>query len=179
MSSIIAVARDGEHNFSKRVVESLNLVSHVGVEGDAHAGTKVKHRSRVAVDPNQPNLRQVHLIHGELLIELSQKGYSVKAGDLGENILTEGIDLLSLPTDTILELGSDVKLRVTGLRNPCAQIDTFQPGLLKEVAYIGKDDELVRRAGIMTVVLAGGKVQPGHQIRTVLPPLPHRRLERV
>lgn len=178
MASVISVSRRQTHDFSKTVVEEINIIENLGVEGDAHAGVTVKHRSRVAVDPTQPNLRQVHLLHGELFDELSANGFQIKPGDLGENIVTEGIDLLDLPTDTILKIGS-VALKITGLRNPCAQIDQFRSGLLK--AVLGRDEEgnLVRKAGIMSVVLSGGPVRPGDDIAIELPPFPHRPLERV
>jgi MOSC domain-containing protein YiiM len=179
MPSVVSVARKQSHDFSKTVVDAIEIVENLGVVGDAHAGVTVKHRSRVAVDPTQPNLRQVHLIHGELFDELRAGGLEVKLGDLGENLVTEGISLLDLPKDSILRIGSDVALRVTGLRNPCAQIESFMPGLLK--AVLGKDDEgnVIRKAGIMSVVLSGGIVRPGDSIEVELPPLPHAPLERV
>ena len=179
MASVVSVARHQTHDFSKTVVSAIDIVENLGVDGDAHAGVTVKHRSRVAVDPNQPNLRQVHLIQSELFDELADSGFELKAGDLGENILTKDIALLDLPTDTELRIGADVRLRVTGLRNPCAQIENFRTGLLKQVVFKGEDGELVRKAGVMTVVLAGGRVEPGDRIETVLPPEPHRPLERV
>jgi MOSC domain-containing protein YiiM len=179
MPSVVSVARHQTHEFSKTVVDRIDIVENHGVEGDAHAGVTVKHRSRVAVDPTQPNLRQVHLIQSELFGDFAQSGFELKAGDLGENILTEGIALLDLPTDTVLKIGSDVALQVTGLRNPCAQIDNFRTGLLREVVHKDQAGNLVRKAGIMTVVLSGGSVRPGDRIETLLPPLPHRALERV
>lgn len=150
-----------------------------GVEGDAHLGVTVKHRSRVAVDPSQPNLRQVHLIHAELHDELRAAGFEITAGQMGENITTRGIDLLGLPTGTRLVLGADAVVEVTGLRNPCAQLDQFRPGLL--AAVLGRDENgnLVRKAGIMGVVLASGDVRPGDLIQVELPPEPHKALERV
>jgi MOSC domain-containing protein YiiM len=179
MASVVSVSRRQTHDFSKAVVDEINIIENLGVEGDAHAGVTVKHRSRVAVDPTQPNLRQVHLLHGELFDELAASGFEIKPGDLGENIVTEGLSLLDLPTDTVLRIGSDVALKVTGLRNPCAQIDHFRSGLLK--AVLGRDEEgnLVRKAGIMSVVLSGGAVRAGDSIKIVLPDLPHRPLERV
>ena len=179
MPSVVSVARKQSHDFSKTVVDSIEIVENLGVVGDAHAGVTVKHRSRVAVDPTQPNLRQVHLIHGELFDELRAGGLEVNRGDLGENLVTEGISLLDLPKDTVLRIGSDVALKVTGLRNPCAQIENFMPGLLK--AVLGKDDQgnVIRKAGIMSVVLSGGTVGPGDSIEVELPPHPHQALERV
>jgi MOSC domain-containing protein YiiM len=179
MPSVMSVARRNAHEFSKTVVDAINIIENLGVEGDAHAGVTVKHRSRVAADPTQPNLRQVHLIHGELFDELAGHGFEIQPGDLGENIVTRGIALLDLPTDTVLNIGPDVALRVTGLRNPCAQIDTFRQGLLKAVLGRDEDGNLIRKAGIMTVVLRGGVVRPGDDIDVTLPALPHRRLERV
>lgn len=179
MASVEFVARHLTHDFSKTVVDRINIVEGLGVEGDAHAGVTVKHRSRVAVDPDQPNLRQVHLIHRELFDELAERGFALQAGDLGENILTEGIRLLDLPSDTLLKIGPDVQLRVTGLRNPCSQIENFRKGLLKEVVSKGSEGNLVRKAGVMAIVVSGGSVQRGDRIGTVLPPLPHRPLEPV
>lgn len=178
-AQVVAVARDAEHRFSKRPVASLTLVAGLGVDGDAHQGVTVKHRSRVAADPTQPNLRQVHLIHSELLDELEAKGFTVGPADLGENVTTAGVDLLALPRNTRLMIGSHAVLEVTGLRNPCAQIERFQPGLLAAVLDRGPEGELIRKAGIMTVVVSGGVVRPGDPIRVELPPLPHLPLERV
>ena len=179
MGEIIAVACDGTHRFSKPPAPAIRLLAGLGVAGDAHQGTTVKHRSRVKIDPTQPNLRQVHLIHGELFDELAAGGFQVAPGDLGENVTTRGLDLLGLPVATRLHLGTEAVIEVTGLRNPCAQIERFQPGLL--AAVLGRDAEgrLVRKAGIMAIVLQGGEVRPGDAIRVELPPEPHRRLERV
>jgi len=167
------------HSFSKFACGELRIIEGQGVEGDAHCGVTVKHRSRVAVDPAQPNLRQVHLIHGELFDELAAQGFGVRPGQLGENLTTRGIDLLALPRDTELHIGPEVVLRVTGLRNPCPQIENFEAGLLK--AVVGKDanGEIVRKAGVMSIVLAGGVWKPGDAIPARLPPLPHAKLERV
>ena len=176
---VLAVARDGGHAFSKRRAPEIRIRAGLGVKGDAHQGVTVQHRSRVAVDPSQPNLRQVHLIHAELLAELRAKGFEVAASDLGENITTEGLDLLGLPRDSLLRIGADVVLCVTGLRNPCAQIERFRPGLLAAVLDRGPGGEVIRKAGIMTVVQSGGTVRPGDQIELALPPLPHLPLERV
>ncbi len=130
---VLAVAKDADHRFSKRRASELRVLPGLGVEGDAHQGVTVKHRSRVAADPTQPNLRQVHLIHAELFGELERKGFAVGPADLGENITTEGVDLLALPRGAFLRIGGDVVLEVTGLRNPCAQIERFRPGLLAAV----------------------------------------------
>ena len=176
---VIAVARDAGHNFSKRIVPKIELVAGLGVRGDAHMGERVKHRSRVRADPTQPNLRQVHLIHSELFDEVGAKGFAVKPADLGENVTTRGIDLLGLPRGTVLAIGDTVRLEVTGLRNPCAQIEAFQKGLLAAVIDKGPDGELIRKSGIMSVVLAGGTVAAGDAIRVELPNPPFLPLERV
>uniref|UniRef100_UPI000AE3098F MOSC domain-containing protein n=1 Tax=Streptomyces sp. NRRL S-325 TaxID=1463899 RepID=UPI000AE3098F len=167
------------YSFTKPNRDSVTLLAGLGVEGDVHAGVTVKHRSRVAQDPTQPNLRQVHLIHQELFAELGQAGFEVSPGDLGENITTAGIDLLGLPVGTLLHLGDEAVVEVTGLRNPCLQIDTFRAGLLKQVVGCADDGTVVRRAGIMSVVRTGGVVRPGDVIKAVLPVGPHRPLERV
>ena len=174
---VVAVGHARGHAFSKPVQLSIRLVAGLGVDGDAHAGTTVKHRSRVARDPTQPNLRQVHLIHAELFAELADSGFDIRAGDLGENVTTRGIDLLALPPGTRLRLGDAAELEVTGLRNPCVQINRFRPGLMQ--AVLGRDAQgrLVRKAGIMAVVLTGGDVRAGDSIDITLPPVPHRPLE--
>jgi MOSC domain-containing protein YiiM len=176
---VISVARDSRHNFSKQLVPDIKLIAALGVAGDAHEGATVKHRSRVAVDPAQPNLRQVHLIHAELFDELSARGFEIAAGELGENITTFGIDLLALPQGTLLKIGDTAVLKVTGLRNPCAQIERFQTGLLAAVLDRGPDNELIRKSGIMAVVENGGSVRSGDSIDVDLPPLPHQPLQRV
>lgn len=178
-ATVISVSAAMGHRFSKPVQGSIRLLAGLGVEGDAHAGETVKHRSRVAVDPTQPNLRQVHLIHAELFDELTAAGFDVAPGQMGENVLTRGLDLLGLPVGTRLRLGAEALVQITGLRNPCAQIETFRPGLL--AAVLGRDAEgrIVRKAGIMGIVLEGGVVAPGDAIVVTLPSLPHRALERV
>jgi len=174
---VLAVSSSSSHSFSKPTRTSIRLLKGLGIEGDAHAGTTVKHRSRVAKDPSQPNLRQVHLIHAELFEELEAKGFAVSAGEMGENVTTRGIDLLNLPAGTRLLLGGSAVVEVTGLRNPCIQIDRFRKGLMK--AVLGKDAQgnLIRKSGVMGIVLEGGDVRPGDEIRVELPPQPHRPLE--
>ena len=176
---VIAVSRSARHTFSKPVQDSVRLLAGLGVEGDAHSGVTVKHRSRVAQDPTQPNLRQVHLIHAELFDELRAKGFDVAAGQMGENITTRGVDLLGLPTGARLHMGESAVVEVTGLRNPCAQLDHLQPGLMAAVLDRDAQGNLIRKAGIMGVVVAEGEVRPGDAIRVELPPAPHRALERV
>jgi len=179
VTRIVALQRSVGHHFSKDPVNELTFVAGVGVEGDAHAGALVQHRSRVAADPTQPNLRQVHLIASELFGVLATAGHPVGAGDLGENVTTEGLDVHGLAVGTMLLLGDDVLIAVTGLRNPCAQIDGFRVGLLRQVAHRRNDGALVRRAGIMGVVVRGGVVTVGDQILVSPPPGPPRPLERV
>jgi MOSC domain-containing protein YiiM len=157
----------------------IRLVEGLGIEGDAHAGTTVKHRSRVTRDPTQPNLRQVHLIQAELFDELAAAGFNVSAGDMGENITTKGLDLLALPAGTRLHIGDSAIVEVTGLRNPCVQIDQFQKGLMKATLDKDADGNLVRKAGVMSIVIAGGDVRPGDAIKVSLPALPHKKLEPV
>ncbi len=174
---VVAVSRSPEHTFSKANVPCIRLLTGRGVEGDAHLGHTVKHRSRVARDPAQPNLRQVHLIHAELFDELSAAGFVVAAGQMGENITTRGVDLLGLPTGARLCLGDHAVVEVTGLRNPCAQLDGFQPGLMAAVLSRDQQGSLVRKAGVMAVVTADGEVRPGDPLRIELPPEPHRPLQ--
>lgn len=167
--SIVAVSRDTEHRFSKTVVDEILLIAGWGIEGDAHAGTTVQHRSRVARDPSQPNLRQVHLIHAELFDEVAQAGYEVEPGELGENVTTRGVDLLAMPEGTLIHLGENAIVRVTGLRNPCQQINWFEPGLLREVLGRAEDGSVQRKGGVMAVVVVGGVVRSGDGIRLQLP----------
>ena len=173
---VTAVSRSPRHKFSKRNELWIRLIAGQGVEGDAHAGETVKHRSRVRWTPRAPNLRQVHLIHAELHDELHAAGFRVHAGDMGENVTTRGIDLLALPAGTRLHLGDSAVVEVTGLRNPCVQLDRFQEGLMQAVLDRDAQGELVRKAGIMSIVLTGGDVRPGDAIRVELPPEPHRPL---
>ncbi|MEU2780203.1 MULTISPECIES: MOSC domain-containing protein [unclassified Streptomyces] len=176
---VTAVSRNEVYSFTKPNREGITLLKGLGVDGDVHAGVTVKHRSRVAQDPTQPNLRQVHLIHEELFAELAEAGFRVAPGELGENVTTRGLDLLGLPVGTLLRIGAEAVVEVTGLRNPCLQIDHFQDGLLKRV--VGRDEagRVVRKAGIMGVVVEGGAVRPGDTIEVKLPEGPHRPLDRV
>lgn len=173
------MSRNPAHAVSKPNRDGIRLLTGLGVEGDAHLGETVQHRSRVARDPSRPNLRQVHLIQAELHDELRAGGFDVTAGQMGENVTTRGIDVLWLPTGTRLHLGEEAVLEVTGLRNPCAQLDGIQPGLMG--ATLGRDPhgKPIRKAGIMGIVLAGGEVRPSDPIRVELPPEPHRPLEPV
>ncbi|MFE3787227.1 MOSC domain-containing protein [Streptomyces goshikiensis] len=178
-AQVAAVSSNAVYSFTKPNRESIRLLAGLGVEGDVHAGVTVKHRSRVAQDPTQPNLRQIHLIHRELFDEVAGAGFRVEAGQLGENVTTEGIDLLALPAGTLLSLGEEAVVEVTGLRNPCLQIDHFQDGLLKQVVLRDEEGRLVRKAGIMGVVRHGGTIHPGDPIAVTLPPPPHIPLDRV
>ncbi|MDP2323479.1 MAG: MOSC domain-containing protein [Gammaproteobacteria bacterium] len=176
---VIAVHVNPAHSFSKRATDSIRLLSRLGVEGDAHCGVTVQHRSRVARDPDQPNLRQIHLMHFELFDKLRRKGFDILPGQLGENITTQGVDLLALPTDTELRIGVDAVVRITGLRNPCSQIDNFRPGLMAAVLDRSTTGQLIRKAGVMAVVVSGGRVMAGDAIHVILPNQPHASLEPV
>jgi MOSC domain-containing protein YiiM len=173
---VVAVSSSGAHTMRKGNQTEIRLLTGLGVEGDAHTGTTVKHRSRVARDPTQPNLRQVHLIHTELHNELRGQGYDLVPGQMGENVTTEGIDLLGLPTGARLRLGDEAVIEITGLRNPCAQLDGIQPGLMAATLDRDADGNLIRKAGIMGIVIAGGVVRPGDAIAIDLPPTPHQPL---
>jgi len=162
--TIISLSRDSKHNFSKPPADQLTLLAGLGVEGDAHAGRLVQHLSRMAKDPNTPNLRQVHLIHAELFDELTEKGFSVGPGQLGENITTHGIDLLGLSRGTRLRLGEDALIEITGLRNPCNQIDAFAEGLMAATLDKAPDGSLIRKSGVMAVVVTSGDVRVGDAI---------------
>jgi len=166
---VTAVSRSGQHTFTKPVALTIRLLPALGVEGDAHLGEKVKHRSRVRKNPDDPNLRQVHLIHEELFAELRRDGFDLGPGAIGENVTTRGIDLLRLPTGARLRLGADAVVEITGLRNPCRQLDAFQPGLMAAVLDRDAEGRLVRKSGVMAVVITGGDVQAGDAIAVELP----------
>lgn len=176
---VIAVCTSPGHTMSKPATDSIRLLAGLGVEGDAHAGTTVKHRSRVAKDPDAPNLRQVHLLQSELFDDVARQGFTVKPGELGENITTAGVDLLSLPRGTVLRLGATAEVEITGLRNPCTQIDGLQQGLMEAVLERSPERGLIRKAGIMSIVITGGEIRAGDAITITLPPLPHEALKPV
>jgi MOSC domain-containing protein YiiM len=176
---VAAVSLSAKHEFSKPTQLSIRLLAGLGVEGDAHIGVTVQHRSRVAKDPTQPNLRQVHLIHEELFDELRAAGFQLAPGQIGENITTRGVDLLGLPRGARLHVGPDAIVRVTGLRDPCRQLNDYRPGLMAAVLDRDEQGNLIRKAGIMGVVVTGGDIRAGDTIRVELPPEPHQPLERV
>src|ERR1700710_501701 len=176
MGSVVSVSSRIGHHSSKTPGLSTSLLTGLGVAGDAHMGETVKHRSRVRKDPTQPNLRQVHLMHAELFDELRDKGFEVRPGDLGENVTTSGIALLTLPTGTRLHLGASAIVEVTGLRNPCLQIDNFQKGLMEETLHSDPDGNLGRNAAIMSIVMGDGEVRPGDAIGVERPGQPDRPL---
>ena len=169
--TIISLSRDSEHNFSKPVADQLTLLAGRGIEGDAHAGRTVQHLSRMAKDPTTPNLRQVHLIHAELFDELAEKGFTVLPGQLGENITTRGINLLGLSRGTRLRLGEDALIEITGLRNPCHQIDGLAPGLMAATLDKAPDGTLIRKCGVMAVVVTSGDVRVGDAITLASVPM--------
>ncbi len=173
---VTAVSFSPEYTFSKPTRDAITLIAGFGVEGDAHAGELVKHRYLVRTDATQPNLRQVHLIDHELFALLAEQGHDVAPGELGENIAVQGVDMASLPTGTILQLGDEATVELTGLRNPCAQIDDFQEGLMKRLMYQDENGNTVRLGGVMTVVLIGGVVKPGDSVTVDIPPEPHEPL---
>jgi len=176
---VLSVSADSAHRFSKPVHDSITLIEGLGIAGDAHSGRTVQHRSRVAKDPTQPNLRQVHLIHAELFGEVGREGFTVRPGELGENVTTVDIDLLGLPTGTVLRLGDQALVEITGLRNPCRQIDGLQRGLMRRLVLRDDDGTVIRRAGVMGVVLRSGVVRPGDTIDIEFPDEPHRPLQPV
>lgn len=168
-----------EHSFSKHSCNEFTLIAGSGVEGDAHSGPTVKHRSRVAIDPSTPNLRQVHLIPLETLTDLANEGFEIQPGDLGENITTVGINLHELPVGTLLRIGKESLIALTGLRNPCQQIEQFRTGLLKQCLPKDADGTPQRRAGVMAIVIHGGNVRIDDTIEISLPPLPHQPMQRI
>jgi len=176
---IIALSKSDAHTFNKYNCEKISLLQGLGVDGDAHLGKTVKHRSRISKDPLQPNLRQVHLIHSELFDELAEKNFFVAPGDMGENITTQGIDLLNLPRHAILKIGASAAIQITGLRNPCSQLESIKKGLMKAVLDQDEHGNLIRKAGIMGIVLQGGDVFVGDEILIHLPDHPFEKLENV
>jgi hypothetical protein len=180
MKSFVShVSLSPTHTFSKFNAMSIKLLKGFGVEGDAHCGRLMKHRSRLKLSPVPPNLRQVHLIHSELFDELRINGFQVDPGEIGENITTKGIDLLSLPRNTKLYIGEDAVVEITGLRNPCNQLNNLQNGLLSEVLGTGAEGNIIRKAGIMGIVEHGGEIRPGDEIGIEFPKKPYIKLERV
>lgn len=173
--TVVGVQISKKHVFSKTAEPVIRLIENFGVEGDAHAGPTDQHLYHMRRFGQQPNLRQVHVIHAELFDDVLTKGHNVKPGDLGENISTRGVDLLSLPTGTRLHFGSEAVIELTGLRNPCVQIENFQPGLLQHVVE-HRPTGLVRKGGVMSIVVRGGEVRPGDPIAVDLPPPPHQPL---
>jgi len=176
-ASVVAVSKDGQHRFSKKPCAQIILLEGVGIQGDAHAGVTVQHLHRKARDPGQQNLRQVHLLPREFFDEAREEGYELAPGDLGENVLTQGLDLAGLSPDTLLHIGAGAVVRVTGLRNPCVQIDRFRKGLLKVASGRDETGQAVRSAGIMGDVTTGGVIRPGDRIDVEPPVPPHRTLE--
>ncbi len=176
---VSAVSQRRGHSFSKDPALQITLIAGEGVAGDGHQGTTVQHRSRVAKNPDQPNLRQVHLLSQEIFEELAAKGFDVAPGDLGENVFTQGIDLLGLSEGVQLKLGRDAVIEITGLRNPCSQLDAFQPGLMSALRGRDASGGVVRKAGVMAIVISGGDVAPGDTITVVSEPVPRRSLQPV
>ena len=175
-ASVEAVSISPTHTMSKPSRPAIRLVAGLGVEGDAHLGATVKHRARVRRDPTQPNLRQVHLFHAELLDDLRAAGFDIAADEMGENITTRGVELLGLPRGARLHLGAEAIVEITGLRDPCDQLNGIQPGLMQAVLDTDAQGNLVRKAGVMGIVLTGGDVRPGDAIRVEMPPLPYAAL---
>ena len=177
MSGVVAaVCRSPTHSLTKPISDSIRLLAGLGVEGDAHSGATVKHLSRIFKFGNVPNLRQIHLMHAELFDELREAGFKVWAGLMGENVTTRGIDLLGLPTGARLHLGKEAVVEVTGLRNPCRQLNKLQPGLMAATLARDVAGTLIRKAGVMGIVLASGQVCEGDAIAIELPSLPHQPL---
>jgi MOSC domain-containing protein YiiM len=176
-AKVLAVSRSTQHGVGKRPRDEIRLLEGLGVEGDAHAGKTVQHLYRMKLDPTAPNLAQVHFLHAELFDDLAATGFALEAGRLGENVLTQGIDLINLPTGTIFEIGADAVVEISGIRDPCKQIDGVARGLTKALIDRDAAGQVVRKAGIMGVVVKGGMVRPGDAIVVRLPAEPHRRLE--
>ncbi len=179
MGVVVAVAARETHRITKDAQDAIHLIAGQGVQGDAHSGSTVKHRSRVAKDPTQPNLRQVHLIHAELFDMLADKGFEIGPAMMGENITTRGIDLLGLSAETRLQIGNEAVIEITGLRNPCHQLNCLIPGLMQAVLDYADDGSLIRLAGVMGIVITGGMVMAGDPITMAFSPNPHIMLQPV
>ncbi len=179
LQTIIALSKSPFHTFTKTPEHSVRLLEGLGVDGDTHSGKTDQHRSHAARNPNAPNLRQVHLIHSELHDELREKGFKVGPGQMGENITTRGVDLLSLPAGTRLHLGKHAIVELTGLRNPCKQLNTIQDKLMQATIEKKADGTILRKSGVMSIVIAGGDVFLNDAIRVELPAEPHRAMEPV
>jgi MOSC domain-containing protein YiiM len=177
--TVLGVFANNAHTFSKQAQAGITLLEGLGVEGDAHCGVTVQHVYDAKKDPSRPNLRQVHLMQAELFDEVNAKGFSVRPGDLGENITTRNLDLLGLPAGTLLHLGEKAVVRVTGLRTPCIQIERFQKGLVEAVFERTPGQPPIRKTGVMSVVVVGGVVHPNDSIVVQLPDGDHRPLEPV
>jgi MOSC domain len=166
--TVVAVAADRGHRFSKPTRDRIVLLEGHGVEGDAHAGPFVRHRYLARRRPRVPNLRQVHLIPSELFRSLSEAGFEVAAGDLGENITTTGLDLERMPLGTLIEFGLMAMIELTGLRTPCVLIDRFQAGLKRQVLSSDETGPPFK-CGVLGVVRSGGPVAAGDAARARLP----------
>ena len=177
IGKVLAVSASPEHGFTKMPRDTINLLAGLGVEGDAHAGATVQHLYRKRKDPSAPNLAQVHFLPVELFAEMAALGFTLAPGAMGENVLTEGLDLITLPTGTLFKIGADVLVEISGIRDPCKQIDALGQGLTKAMFARDAEGQVVRKAGIMGVVRVGGLVQSGDAIAVMLPAEPHRRLE--
>ena len=177
MSSVVCVSASPEHGFSKAPLAAITLLAGLGVEGDAHCGATAQHLYRKRRDPTAPNLAQVHFLARELFDEMATLGYALAPGAMGENVLTEGIDLVTLPTGTMFSIGAEVVVEISGIRDPCKQIDALGPGLTKAMFDRDAEGAVLRKAGIMGVVRVGGMVRAGDSIVVTLPAAPYRRLE--
>jgi len=175
-ATVIAVASDSAHNFSKITKPAITLIAGFGVEGDAHAGKTVQHLWDKKKTPDAPNLRQVHLVHEEIFAELAEQGFTVGPGDIGENIVTRGIDLLSLPLGTHLEFESGALVELTGLRDPCRKLNKIQDGLIHKFVYKNDEGKRSVKSGVMSIVLMGGEIRPEDEITVKLPDGPHQPL---
>lgn len=174
--AVIAVASDSGHNFSKPLRPVINLIAGFGVEGDAHAGKTVQHLWDKKKTPYAPNLRQVHLVHEEIFAQLAEDGFTVTPGDIGENIVTRGIDLLNLPLATQLEFQSGAVVELTGLRDPCSKLNKVQDGLIHKFVYKSEEGKRAVKSGVMSIVLTGGEIRPHDSITVKLPEGPHEPL---
>ncbi|MBC7723942.1 MAG: MOSC domain-containing protein [Burkholderiaceae bacterium] len=167
--AVVSVSRDDAHRFSKPTADTITLIAGFGVAGDAHAGATTQHRYLAAKEPSTPNLTQVHLIPVELFSDLGRRGFAVGSGELGENVTTRGLVLETLPLGTRLHLGETAIIELTGLRSPCSLINRFQRGLMKTMIDRDGAGQVVRRAGVMGIVLAGGELRASDPIRVELP----------
>jgi MOSC domain-containing protein YiiM len=160
--SVIAVCQKTEPGLPKFEAEAIQLIEDFGVSGDYHAGKLIRHRYWAAKDPTHPNHRQVLLVDTSIYADLASQGIALKPGMLGENVVVDGIQVMTLAVGARLQLG-DALLELTEVRNPCYQLNEMHPDLLEAVKP-EVDGQPRRNAGMFARILTGGWVRPGNPV---------------